>query len=160
MKKAKIYSLIIVPEAGQYMVTLEEAEGTRLIPIWIGPSEGMAIAAALQKSAFPRPLTHDLICNMLTKIDAVVEKVVVTDLVDGTFFGEIVIKHEKKSCSIDARPSDSIAIALRMNAPVFVDEKVFKKCPVIEKPITEAEVRVFKERLKTLKPEDFFKEHK
>jgi uncharacterized protein len=160
MKKAKIYSLIIVPEAGQYMVTLEEIEGTRLIPIWIGPAEGMAIAAAIQKSSFPRPLTHDLICNMLNTIKVDVEKIVITDLIDGTFFAKIFMSQEKNNYSIDARPSDSLAIALRLNKPILVTDEVFKKCPVIEKPITDKEVKDFKERLKTLRPEDFFKEEK
>jgi uncharacterized protein len=160
MKKVSVYSLIIVPEAAQYMVTLEEECGTRLIPIWIGPSEGMAISAALRKEFFPRPLTHDLIWNILKTMGAIVEKIVVTDLINGTFLAQIYIKHSEKLYKIDARPSDAIAIALRALSSVFVDDKVFDKCPVIEKPITEDEVESFRQRLETLKPDDFFKEKK
>jgi uncharacterized protein len=160
MKKVSIYSLIIVPETFQYMVSLEEEGGTRLIPIWIGPAEGMAISAALRKEFFPRPLTHDLIWNILKTMGAIVERIIVIDLIDGTFLAQIHIKHSEKQYKIDARPSDAIAIALRSSSPMFMDEKVFSKCPVIEKPITEDEVESFKKRLETLKPEDFFKEIK
>jgi uncharacterized protein len=158
MKKAGIYSLAIIPEIAQYMITLEESQGTRLIPIWIGPSEGMAISAVLGKRAFPRPLTHDLMCNIINKTNLGVEKILITDLIDGTFYAEIFINSGKASYVIDARPSDSIAIAIRLGSPIYISEKVFQKCPVIEKPITDKEVKSFKERLKTLKPEDFFKE--
>jgi len=144
----------------QYMVTLEEVPGTRLIPIWIGPSEGLAISASLRKEFFPRPLTHDLIWNIIKAMEASVDRIVVTDLVNGTFLAEICIKHAEKAYTIDARPSDAIALALRSSAPIFADDKVFKKCPVIEKPITDAEIEAFRDRLKTLKPEDFFKENK
>jgi uncharacterized protein len=160
MKRVSIYALAVVPEAVQYMVTLEEEKGTRLIPIWIGPSEGMAISAALRKEFFPRPLTHDLIWNMLKALNSTVEKVVIKDLLNGTFLADIHISHSEKEYIIDSRPSDAIAIALRSQSPIFVDDKVFKKCPVIEKPITKDEIEAFKERLKTLKPEDFFKEGK
>jgi uncharacterized protein len=160
MKKANIYSLMVIPEIAQYMVTLEDVPGTRLIPIWIGPSEGMAISAALRKEFFPRPLTHDLIWNILKAMGAIVEKIVVTDLINGTFLADMHIKHSEKLYKIDARPSDAIAIALRASSPIFVDDKVFDKCPVIEKPITEDEVESFKKRLETLKPEDFFKDSK
>ena len=160
MKRVNIYSLMVVPKAAQYMVTLEEMSGTRLIPIWIGPSEGMAISAALRKELFPRPLTHDLTWNIIKAMEASIDKIVVTDLVRGTFLAEIYIKHAGKSYTIDARPSDAIALALRSSAPIFADDKVFKKCPVIEKPITDGEVEAFKDRLKTLKPEDFFREKK
>lgn len=160
MKRVNIYSLIIVPETIQYMVTLEEMPGTRLVPIWIGPAEGMAISAALRKEFFPRPLTHDLMWNILKAMEAAVDKIVVTDLINGTFLAEIYIKHAEKSYIIDARPSDAIALAIRSSAPIFAGDKVFEKCPVIEKPITEGEIVSFKERLKTLKPEDFFREKK
>lgn len=157
MKEAKIFSLAIAPEAGQYLLTLEEIDGSRLLPIWIGPAEGMAIAAALQKESFPRPLTHDLFANILKEFKAVIEKVVITELKDDTFYADIVLKADNKNYHIDARPSDSIAIALRAQAPIFIEEKVFNGCPEIHKPITDEEIRRFKDKLEHLKPEDFFK---
>jgi hypothetical protein len=158
VKKADIYSLLIVPETAQYLLTLEEVTGTRLIPIWIGPAEGMAVSAALRKEYFPRPLTHDLISNMITVIGAALERVTITDLIDGTFYSKMTIRQGERGYTVDARPSDAIAIALRAGAPVYIDDKVFKKCPVINKPISTNEVEAFKKRLKTIRPEDFFRE--
>lgn len=160
MKEAKIFSLIMVPRAGQYLVTLEEIKGTRLLPIWIGPTEGMAIAACLQKQDFPRPLTHDLIINILKELEAKVEKVIITDLKNDTFYANIILKVKDKIYHIDSRPSDSIAISVRTQTPVFIEERVFEKCPKIHKPITDQEVKKFKKDLANLKPEDFFKEGK
>lgn len=160
MKKAKIFSLVMVPRAGQYLVTLEELEGTRLIPIWIGPAEGMAIAAALQKQDFPRPLTHDLIANMLKELGVKVEKVIITELKNDTFYANIILKAKGKIHHIDARPSDSIAISVRAQAPILIEDKVFEKCPKIDKPITDQEAEKFKKDLANLRPEDFFREGK
>ncbi|MFH1868035.1 MAG: bifunctional nuclease family protein [Candidatus Omnitrophota bacterium] len=158
MKKASIFSLIMVKEAGQYLVTLEEAVGMRLIPIWIGPAEGVSIAAALQKQSFPRPLTHDLFISMLKEMEVKIEKIIITDLKHDTFYANIVLRKNGKSYVIDSRPSDSIAIAVRAQAPIFIEEEVFNKCPEILKPITEKEVDRFKKVLENLRPEDFFKE--
>jgi len=158
MKEAKIFSVIMVQEAGQYLVTLEEVSGTRLLPIWIGPAEGISIAAALQKQAFPRPLTHDLLNNILKELNAKVEKVVITDIKNDTFYANIMLKAGDNLYTIDSRPSDSIAIAIRADAPIFIEERVFDKCPKIDKPITDEEVEKFKKDLERLRPEDFFKE--
>jgi len=158
VKKADIYSLLIVPETAQYLLTLEEVTGTRLIPIWIGPAEGMAVSAALRKEYFPRPLTHDLISNMITVIGAALERVTITDLIDGTFYSKMTIRQGERGYTVDARPSDAIAVAFLAGAPVYIDDKVFKKCPVINKPISTNEVEAFKKRLKTIRPEDFFRE--
>lgn len=160
MIKAKIFSLVMVPRAGQYLVTLEEQDGIRLLPIWIGPAEGMAIAAALQKQDFPRPLTHDLIINLLKELGAKIEKVVITELKNDTFYADIVLKVNGKLHRIDARPSDSIAISVRAQAPIFIENEVFEKCPKIDKPISEREIEKFKKDLANLRPEDFFKEKK
>jgi len=158
MKQAKIFSLIMVAEIGQYLVTLEEVDGTRLIPIWVGPGEGMSIAAGLQHDSFPRPLTHDLIKNILAELKVEVERVVVTDLRDDTFYANICLVSGQDKFNIDARPSDSIALAVRSDLPIYIEERVFKKCPDIHKPITEQEADTFKESLKNLRPEDFFRE--
>jgi bifunctional DNase/RNase len=160
LKEAKIFSLVMLPDTGQYLVTLEELRGMRLLPIWIGPAEGMAIAAVLQNHSFPRPLTHDLLINILKSTDIKVDKVVITDLKNDTFYANIILTFDGKSVNIDSRPSDSIAVALRCKVPIFIDEKVFDICPTIHKPITDEEVKKFKKELETLRPEDFFKETK
>ncbi len=157
VKEARIFSLVLIPLLGQYVVTLEEVGGQRLIPIWIGISEGNAIGLKLQGEELPRPMTHDLTVQLLGKVGAKMERVVVTDLREGTYYATIELTSGGKRFQIDARPSDAMALAVRMESPIFVDEKVWKKCPMIMKPITEDEVKKFKDELQTLKPQDFFK---
>ncbi|KPK42162.1 MAG: hypothetical protein AMJ78_03415 [Omnitrophica WOR_2 bacterium SM23_29] len=157
LKPAKIYSLIFIPPLAQYVVTLEEVDGTRLLPIWIGMNEGNAIAMIIQGEKFHRPLTHDLMANILKDVGVKVEKIVISDLKENAYYATIFIKQDSKDYEIDSRPSDAMALAVRTNSPIFIDEKVFKLCPVINKPITENEVKKFKEDLKSLRPEEFFK---
>ncbi len=157
MKEAKIVSVVSLFPLPQYVVVLEDVEKTRLVPIWIGVNEGNAIALELQGEKFPRPLTHDLIVNLLLSLHAVVEKVVVSDLKDNSYYALIHLKSNGKTVAIDARPSDSLAIAVRIKCPIYIDEKVLQKCPVIEKPITKDEIDRFKNQLKNMSPEEFFK---
>ncbi len=157
LKEAKIFSLVLIPLLGQYVVTLEEVGGQRLIPIWIGVNEGNAIGLKLQGEQLPRPMTHDLMSTMLTTLGVTMERVVVTDLRDGTYYAMIVLTVGSHRYEIDARPSDAMALAVRTSTPIYVDEKVLKKCPLIMKPISEEEVEKFKQNLQNLKPEDFFK---
>ncbi len=149
-----VMSLFPLP---QYVVVLEDIDKTRLVPIWIGLSEGSAIALELQGEKFPRPLTHDLIVNLLGCLNATVEKVVVSDLRENSYYAVIHLKSNGKVLEIDARPSDSLAVAVRVHCPIFIDEKVLKKCRPVENPITKSDIDEFKEQLKTLKPEEFFK---
>ena len=157
MKQVRVYSVVLVSQLGQYLVTLEEIDGIRLIPIWIGPTEGMAIGSKLEGQRFSRPLTHDLISNILNKLNAKLERVIVTDLKDSTFYANMHILVNGNKINIDSRPSDAIALAVRSNADIYVTDTVFKKCPVIQKPISEKEVKNFKRRIEDLKPEDFFR---
>ncbi len=157
MKEAKIVSVVSLFPLPQYVVVLEDVEKTRLVPIWIGVNEGNAIALELQGEKFPRPLTHDLIVNLIAAMHATVEKVVVSDLKDNSYFAIIHLNVNGKTVAIDARPSDSMAIAVRIHCPIFIDEKVLKKCPVIEKPITKEEIDKFKAQLKNMTSEEFFK---
>lgn len=157
LKEAKIFSLVLIPLLGQYVLTLEEVGGQRLVPIWIGVNEGNAIGLKLQGEQLPRPMTHDLMSNMLSSLGVKVERVVVSDLKEGTYFAVITLQEGQRRYEIDARPSDAMALAVRASTPIFVDEKVLKKCPVIMKPITDEEVGKFKDSLQSLKPEDFFK---
>jgi hypothetical protein len=160
MRPAKIFSLIVLPPLGQYVVTLEEAEGTRLIPIWIGPSEGTAIALKLNDEKTPRPMTHDLLNNILSSLNVKIEKIIITDIKNGAYHANIELSQDDKAYTIDARPSDSLALAVRSNAPVFIEDRVFEKSPVIEKPISEKEIKAFKEKMSNLKPDDFFEGRK
>ena len=157
IKEARIVSVVSLFPLPQYVVVLEDVEKTRLIPIWIGVHEGNAIALELQGEKFPRPLTHDLIVNILTTLNASIEKVVVSDLKNNSYYAVIYIRVNGKTLPLDARPSDSLAVAVRIHCPIFIDEKVLKKCPVVEKPITKDEIDKFKDDLKSMTPEEFFK---
>lgn len=141
-------------------MVLEETDGPRLLPIWIGLYEGGSIGMALAGQKFPRPLTHDLLLQMLEKLGASVEKIAITELKDSTFFAEIHLRQGNHAFVMDARPSDSVAIAVRQRCPIYVDDKVFEACPELLKPISEEEVQEFKKKLETMTPEDFFRDLK
>ena len=160
IKEAKIVSVVSLFPLPQYVVVLEDVEKTRLVPIWIGVNEGNAIALEMQGEKFPRPLTHDLMVNILSALNAKIEKVVVNDLRESSYYAIIYIQVDGKTISIDARPSDSLALAVRIRCPIYIDEKVLLKCPKIEHPITKDEIDKFKEELKTMPPEEFFKKLK
>lgn len=155
--KSRIYSLIMIPQVHQYVVILEEAEGARLLPIWIGVNEGTSIALHMEKQKMPRPMTHDLLANILTALNVNVSRVVINDLKNNIYYATIDIKLDDKVYTIDARPSDSLSLSVRTNAPIYINAEIFDKCPIIQKPITDEEVKSFKTKLKNLKPEDFFK---
>ena len=157
VKEARIFSLVLIPLLGQYVVTLEEVGGQRLIPIWIGVSEGNAISLKLQGESLPRPMTHDLMAALLQALSVTVDRILIVDLKDGTYYATLELTAQGQAHRLDARPSDAIALAVRLNTPIFVDEKVWKKCPVIMKPITDSEVEKFKQEIQAMTPEDFFK---
>ena len=158
IKEAKISSVVSLFPLPQYVVVLEDLEKTRLVPIWIGVHEGNAIALEIQKEKFPRPLTHDLLVNIVTSFGGEFEKVVVSDLKENSYYAIIYIRQGGKTFEIDARPSDSLAIAVRVGCPIFIDEKVLQKCPPMSSgPITAGDVDKFKEDLKNMTPEEFFK---
>ena len=157
MKLTKIYSLIFIPPLAQYVVTLEEADGSRLIPIWIGISEGASIAMVLEGEKFKRPLTHDLTVNLIRALGGSLEKIIISDLKENAYYATLILKQGERSLEIDSRPSDAIALAVRTGAPIFVEEKVLALCPVINKPISEDEVKNFEKEIENLRPKDFFK---
>ena len=154
----RLYSLSQV--GGQCVMVLEEIDGPRLLPIWIGLYEGGAIGMALSGQQFPRPLTHDLFMGVINQLEGQVKNVTITELKDSTFYAEITLAKNGKDILIDARPSDSVALAVRANCPILVSEQVFKACPELLKPISEEEVSDFRKKLDTMTPEDFFKDLK
>ncbi len=157
-QEARIYSLANV--GGQAVLVLEEVNGPRLLPVWIGLYEGGSIGMALAGQKFPRPLTHDLMLEAIKKLGAKLEKIVITGLKDSTFYADVHIQRDGKEVVLDARPSDSIALAVRENAPIYVAEDVFAACPELLKPISGEEVEDFKKKLETMTPEDFFRDLK
>ena len=122
----KIRGLMMDPVSNMPIVLLKDVGSETVLPIWVGVYEANAIALEIEKVNTPRPMTHDLIKSVLTGLDAFVHKVVVTELKDDTFYAVIWLEREGRSISIDSRPSDAIALALRMDCPIFVDEEVLK----------------------------------
>lgn len=120
----KIRGLMMDPTANTPIVILKDVISDRMLPIWVGPYEANAIALEIEKSAPQRPMTHDLLRNLITQIGATVDRIVVTDLIENTFFAVIEMTLDGKRMMLDARPSDAIALALRVDCPIFVNEEV------------------------------------
>ena len=122
----KIRGLMMDPQTNNPIVVLKDVNGTAILPIWVGIYEASAIASEIDKQAPVRPMTHDLIRNLLFGLEAEVKKIVVSDLKDDTFYAVIWLERDGEMISVDSRPSDALAIALRMDCPIFVDDTVLK----------------------------------
>jgi bifunctional DNase/RNase len=169
--EARVGGLVFDQKQQQHVVVLREAEGERVLPIWIGPAEALAIQRLLSGQAFPRPLTHDLFALVLEGLHARVTRVTIAEVRDGTFFATLVIEREKSVLSVDARPSDSVAIALRTQAPLFVNEELLQAPPEEgselapppdepqppARPTEEDKAEQLRRFLEKLNPEDFGK---
>jgi len=126
----KIRGLMMDPATNMPIVILKDAAGPTVLPIWVGIYEANAIALEIEKVATPRPMTHDLIKNLLMGLEAQVRKVVVSELKDDTFYALIWLERDGQAISIDSRPSDALALALRVDCPIFVDDEVLKNSKV------------------------------
>lgn len=154
----KVRGLALDPLSNMPIIILRDEEEKRSLPIWVGLFEANAIALELEKISTPRPMTHDLIKNILESVEAKVEKIVVNDLRDNTFFALIHLRLGEAEITVDSRPSDAIALALRMGAPIFVDEDVVRRAKSVEvAPKESDDQEKLKEWLENLKPEDFGK---
>src|ERR1700704_2826582 len=122
----KIRWLMMDPVSNMPIVLLKDVGGDTVLPIWVGVYEANAIVLEIEKVNTPRPMTHDLIKNVLTGLDVMVHKVVVTELKEDTFYAVIWLEREGQVVSIDSRPSDALALALRVDCPIFVEEDVLK----------------------------------
>ena len=139
----------------QPIVLLRERDGERYLPIWIGASEAAAIALSLQGVATPRPMTHDLMKVILEDLSVQVERIVVTELRDSTFFATIQLQRQGEDHEISSRPSDAIALAVRMSVPIFASEDVLNEASILIPGDEEEEVEKFREFLDNVSPEDF-----
>ncbi|MFQ5695098.1 MAG: bifunctional nuclease family protein [Terriglobia bacterium] len=124
--EVKIRGLMMDPVTNMPIVILKDVRGDSILPIWVGVYEANAIALEIEKVQTPRPMTHDLIKSVLSGLDALVKKVVVTELREDTFYAIIWLERNGSTLSIDSRPSDALAVALRTDAPIFVEEDVLK----------------------------------
>lgn len=158
MVKAKINGLALDVTSNSPVVVLAPEEGDLVLPIWIGHFEAWAIAMELSGVTSKRPLTHDLLSGIITQLGGTVDKIEVTELKDQTFFAKIHVSCDGKKLEIDARPSDSIALALKSKAPIFVNDALFQKRPEGSADTQEPyDPEALKERLRNLNPEDFGK---
>lgn len=175
----KVKSLGLDRASNTPVVILQEQEGERVLPIWIGPSEASAIAMQLADMKFSRPLTHDLIVSVVDGLQGTLERIVITEVVDNTYYAELVMRHDDETISVDARPSDSIAVALRMDADIYADDALLDHTSIeiaedeavtgtLQKQTPEGEAssqeetgasemapEELKEHLRRLNPEDF-----
>lgn len=143
----KVRGLMFDPYNNAYIVILRGEDQSEVLPIWVGKSEASAISLSLEEVSAPRPMTHDMLKTMLDLYEAKVISVVITDLAENTYYAKVHLLYQDSEFSIDSRPSDAIAIALRAEAPIFAQEAVLKKQ-------TNEDLEQW---LENLKPEDFGK---
>lgn len=159
----KVTGLTIDPFTNMPIIILKDTEHEKTaLPIWIGLIEASAIATELEKIQLARPMTHDLMKNVLQSLDAKVEKVEVNDLCDNTFYARIFLRQAARDFVIDSRPSDAIALALRTNAPIFVDKRVIEKSRQVDlgkepRAGDKGQREKWAELLENLNPDDFGK---
>lgn len=152
----KVYDVGIDPSSNVPIVFLKDLDETFAMPIWIGVAEAAAIATELHNVSMPRPMTHDLLKNILQELGVKLERIVIYDLADNTFFANLHLKTPDRQLVIDARPSDSLALALRTGATVWVARKVLDKAHLIDLT-NKTEAERWSEILDKMDPEDFGK---
>jgi len=159
----KVAGITVDPFSNTPIVILKENDGNKALPIWIGVLEASAIAAELGNVKPPRPMTHDLLKNILSNLNVTVEKIEVNDLKDNTFYATIYLVAGDENLAIDARPSDAMALALRTESPIYVSEEVIKESRTIDldkamkSGASKEETDKWTEILENLSPEDFGK---
>ena len=146
----KIRGLMMDPVTNMPIVILKDVASDMVLPIWVGVYEANAIALEIEKVTTPRPMTHDLIKNVLVGLESQVHKVVVTELRDDTFFAVIWLERDGHVISVDSRPSDALALALRVDCPIYVEDQVLKSSKLAANPsdrVTSEELRKYLEGL-------------
>ena len=152
-----IKGLMVDPITNMPIIILRDRDGQRVLPIWVGIFEANAIALQIENINTPRPMTHDLLRNIIEDLQATVQKVVVTDLKENTFYALIHLQRNGESMAVDARPSDAIALALRARAPIFVDDAVIDNAKSVDFAPEKADQERLQKWLENLDPEEFGK---
>ena len=152
-----IKGLMVDPITNTPIVILRDADGQRALPIWVGIFEANAIALQIENVATPRPMTHDLLRNVIQDLKATVERIVVCDVQDNTYYALIYVNREGQTMAIDARPSDAIALALRTRAPIFVEETVIEHAKTVDFTAEKPDSDRLHKWLESLDPEDLGK---
>jgi hypothetical protein len=148
---------MVDPVTNMPIIILRDQEGQRVLPIWVGVFEANAIALQIENIATPRPMTHDLLRNVITDLKAQVRKIVVSDLKDNTFYALIYLTVNGDTVAVDARPSDAIALALRVRAPIFVEDAVIDSAKSLDFTPDKADSERLQRWLESLNPEDLGK---
>jgi bifunctional DNase/RNase len=149
-----IKGLMVDPISNMPIVILRDKDGSRTLPIWVGMFEANAIALQIENISTPRPMTHDLLRNVIHDLKASVEKIVVCDLQDGTFYALIYLRVNGETVAIDSRPSDAIALALRSRAPIFVEEAVIDSAKTVDVATDKSDAERLQKYLESLDPDD------
>lgn len=157
MVQMKVWKLALDERTDTPVVILQETSGKRILPIWIGQAEARAIAMELAKQKFQRPLTHDLMKTIIQGLGARIRKVTIGDLKDNTFYAKLFVEKDDEIIGIDARPSDSIALALRTKAPIYVADELLRDYPVTKDLSDDERAEALRRYLDELNPEDFGK---
>ncbi len=152
-----IKGLMVDPVTNMPIIILRDRDGDRVLPIWVGVFEANAIALQIENISTPRPMTHDLLRNVLRDLNAEVQRVVVSDLKDNTFYALIYVTVGGEVMAIDARPSDAIALALRTQAPIYVEERVIDHAKTIDFAPEKADSERLQRWLESLDPEELGK---
>jgi hypothetical protein len=152
-----IKGLMVDPVTNMPIVILKDRAGERVLPIWVGIFEANAIALQIENIATPRPMTHDLLRNVISDLDGKVDQVVVSDLKDNTFFAIIYLTVKGERVVIDSRPSDAIALALRTRAPILVEETVIDNAKNVDFTSERADSERLQQWLESLDPDDMGK---
>lgn len=157
MVEMKVWKLALDDRTDTPVVILQELSGSRILPIWIGRGEARAIAMELASQKFQRPLTHDLLKTAIEGLGAKIRKVCIEDLKNNTFYAKIFIEKDDEIVGIDARPSDSIALALRAKSPIFIAEELLREQPDTAEMSEDERAEALRRYLDELDPEDFGK---
>jgi len=155
MQKMQIHGVNLDVMTNQPVVILKDDASKRFLPIWIGQFEATSILMELQGVKPSRPLTHDLLKSMMEHLSLQLDKVIINDIKDGTFFAQIYFKNNREKINLDARPSDAIALAVRVQAPIYVTDNVVEKASIVSEEGEEDEVNRFRDFLENVSPEDF-----
>ena len=161
MQEMVIYGVSFDLGSKQPIVLLKTADGNRFLPIWIGHPEAAAILMKLQGASTPRPMTHDLVADMLEQLDAQVIRITVTELKESTFYASITVQQNGSEVEIDSRPSDAIALAVRAEAPIFAADDVIEESGIefegeeVTEEEIESKVTEFKQFLEQVTPDEF-----
>lgn len=153
-REMKIRGLMMDPVTNMPIVILKDLEGDAVLPIWVGVSEANAIALEIEKVTTPRPMTHDLVKNILRGVQTGMEKVVVSELKDDTFYAVIWLRQNGEPIAIDSRPSDALALALRHDCPIFVDDDVIQSSRLSQAVSEKANSEELRRWLENLSDED------